>query len=76
MLILCLSAILLTSCQHNTEQPCDDHFTKGNNYCLKGDFENAIKEFDLAIKSDPNNANAFYGKGVVYTLMSDYDKAK
>ena len=73
--ILFSLVLIFYSCGHRTEQPCDDHFIKGNNYLISTDFDNSLLEFDTAIKLDAQNANAFYGKGNIYLFKGEYQKA-
>ncbi|MBS1625425.1 MAG: tetratricopeptide repeat protein [Bacteroidetes bacterium] len=70
-----LLTILLSGCNRGTEQPCDDHYIKGSNYALLGDLQSADREFDLALKQDAMNANAWYGKGTVYHMRNKGNEA-
>jgi len=51
------------------------HFNKGNNYRRKGEFENAIKEYTLAIKHNPEYYLAFYNRGRAYQNMGKYEES-
>lgn len=68
-------SILISGCTHHVEQPCDDHYIKGTNYALVGNLEDADKEFDLAIRQDAKNANAWYGKGTICHLRNKENEA-
>ena len=49
-------------------------FEKGINYCNQSDFDNAIIEFNEAIKLDPKFTNAYCFRGIVYA-KGDLEKA-
>jgi tetratricopeptide (TPR) repeat protein len=49
--------------------------TRGNAYYDKGLSDQAIQDFDQAIKLDPNYAEAFYDRGSAYFQKGDYDRA-
>jgi len=51
------------------------HSNRGNAYIRKGEYAQAIKDYDEAIKLMPNFANAFNNRGVAYQKMVDYDRA-
>ncbi len=40
-----------------------------------GDFDRAIAEYSEAIRLDPTNAKAFFGRGVAYAKKGDLDRA-
>jgi tetratricopeptide (TPR) repeat protein len=44
-------------------------------YTKKGDFENAVRNFELAIKLDPKLYYAYKELGDVYYIKRDYDRA-
>ena len=39
-------------------------------------YQNSLKEFELAIKFDPNNVKAYRKKGLVHFGLKQYDKAE
>jgi tetratricopeptide (TPR) repeat protein len=41
-------------------------FNNGNVYCEKGDYQQAIIDWNMAIKIKPDYADAFYNRGFVY----------
>jgi tetratricopeptide (TPR) repeat protein len=47
----------------------------GDNFYEKGEIQEAIKEFQLALKLDPNNVNVRNSLGVCFGLQSHYDAA-
>jgi tetratricopeptide (TPR) repeat protein len=48
---------------------------RGNAYSSKGDYDRAIKDYDLAIKLNPNNFKPYNNRGVAYQNKGDYDRA-
>lgn len=48
-------------------------YQKGKQYQSKNDFEKAIRYYSLAISSNPNFADAYYGRALCYRY---YDKTK
>jgi tetratricopeptide (TPR) repeat protein len=50
-------------------------FLRGKTYLENYDDDNAIKEFTEAIRLDPNNANAYSGRGFVYERKKQWDEA-
>src|SRR5258706_725148 len=57
-------------------------FNRGNAYEAKGQYDLAIKDFDSAIKRNPNDAAAFFSRGSTYfakgqtdSAMRDFDSA-
>ena len=49
---------------------------KGGTYLKKKDYDNALKNFDIAIEKDPEFAKAYYSKGLVYNKLKDPVKMK
>jgi tetratricopeptide (TPR) repeat protein len=49
--------------------------TRGSVHMAKGDNTRAIKDFDEAIKLDPNAGDAYYNRGIVYTDKNDLTRA-
>jgi tetratricopeptide (TPR) repeat protein len=48
------------------------HLYKGNCYANKEDFEKAIREYGLAIDSDPGYSLAYYNRAVARYSKQDY----
>jgi tetratricopeptide (TPR) repeat protein len=50
------------------------HDEMGYYHFVKADFDNSLKEFDLAIAEDPNDATAYYYKASIPYRKSGYDR--
>jgi hypothetical protein len=50
------------------------HDQLGYYHFVKADFDNSLKEFDLAIAEDPNDATAYYYKASIPYRKSGYDR--
>uniref|UniRef100_A0A8C9GEY1 Stress-induced-phosphoprotein 1 n=1 Tax=Piliocolobus tephrosceles TaxID=591936 RepID=A0A8C9GEY1_9PRIM len=53
----------------------EEHKLKGNELYKQKKFEEALKEYDEAIKVNPNDMTYYYNKAAVYIEMKLYDKA-
>jgi len=51
------------------------HNNRANAYSEKGDYERAIRDYDLAIQLNPNYAKPYNNRGVVYQKKGEYDRA-
>ena len=52
-----------------------DHINRGNNFLDEEKWDMAIREFDQALRLDPNNATAYGGRGDAYGGKGEWDKA-
>src|SRR6266478_4883154 len=50
------------------------HGELGYYHFVKADYDNSLKEFDLAIAEDPNDATAYYNKASIPYRKSGYDR--
>lgn len=48
---------------------------RGDAYCGKGDYDQAIADYNEAIRLDPDDALTYIGRGDVYYSKGDYDRA-
>ena len=48
---------------------------QGATYSKKGNYKEAIQEYDKAIKINPSYTTAYYNRSVAYTKTGQYDKA-
>ena len=44
-------------------------------YAGRRDYENALREFEAALASEPNNASALEGGGLIYRRLGEWDRA-
>jgi len=52
-----------------------DHVNRGNAHSDAQEFDDAILDYDDALKRDPAHAVAFYDRGTAYRMKQDHDKA-
>jgi tetratricopeptide (TPR) repeat protein len=48
---------------------------RGDAYRNKGNYDQAIQDFDQALRLVPNDADSFYNRGSAYLERKDYDRA-
>ena len=51
------------------------YYNRGEAYSYKGDYDQAITNFNQAIRLDPANAVAYNSRGYAYNEKGDYDQA-
>ena len=70
---------VIQSGRENQRDLASAYFNRGLAYGHKGDFDRAIRDFDQAIKINPNYVEALYCRGLTYSLcdraIQDYDEA-
>ena len=49
--------------------------TRGIAYSQKGQYDQAISDFNKAIEINPKNDRAYVGRAIAYTVTKKYDKA-
>jgi tetratricopeptide (TPR) repeat protein len=49
--------------------------TRGNHYYTNGEYDNALRDFDEAVRLDPKNAKAYYGRACARTRLDQDVKA-
>ncbi len=52
-----------------------EEFARGNECMIKGDWADAVKNYDRVIELDPNYAVAFNNRGAAHYLMGEYEEA-
>ncbi|RMG66915.1 MAG: tetratricopeptide repeat protein [Nitrospirae bacterium] len=57
------------------DKPGDYHVRKGNYRLEDGFYEDALKEFRLALEKNPEHEGAYLGMGITYMQMKRYDEA-
>ncbi len=82
--VVCLSGLYLSSCDKDTNSSSVNStyssdvveiFNQGIEYAKKGDYENAIKEYNRALEINPKYAEAYYNRGDAYDDMGDKERA-
>jgi tetratricopeptide (TPR) repeat protein len=69
----CTSVIASGDKSHS--ETAQAHVARGVAYFKKGNYDQAIKDFDYAIELDPTNPFPFYDRGTVESSLGLYDKA-
>jgi len=69
-----LSQIPRTPSESNVGSP-EDHYNRGIEEGKKGNYDNAIYEFNQALQLRPDYADAFFGRGVAYAHKGNQDQA-
>jgi len=54
---------------------CNEHKDKGNEFFKAGDFVNALKEFEEALRRDPSNIAVYANRSATYTKLMDAARA-
>jgi tetratricopeptide (TPR) repeat protein len=65
----------------NTESKNDmllfkSHLLLGQIYLHEKDYEEALREYEIILEKDLNNADAYYGIGVIYEEQGDFIRAR
>ena len=76
ILIISLSPTFASAQQKQDESKDADFYTKrGISYYQKGEYDQAILDFDKALQINPMNAEAYNNRGSVYGEKGRYDQA-
>lgn len=51
------------------------YYAKGVDYFDKGDYKNAVTNYDKAIERDPKDIYSYNNRGLTYINLGDYDRA-
>lgn len=54
---------------------CEQAHRRGSSHLVAGEFDEAIPYFDEAIRIDPKNAHAYFGRGYAWYKKKEYDSA-
>jgi len=69
---LILILICYTTLPNYAQNSAEEYFYSGVEKANSGDYQEAIEEFDKAIKINPKDAKAYYNRGVVKGGLGDY----
>lgn len=73
--ILVLIGVLFLSISSVYAETAEEYVRSGRIHGLRGNFTQAISDFTKAIEINPNYADAYYFRAVLYNKLKDYDKA-
>jgi len=66
---------LIDSDQKTAQTLAHAYNNRGNAYSVKGDYDQAIKDYAEAISVNPNDVKAFYNRGLAYSRKGEHDSA-
>ena len=58
-----------------SKETVDPRLEIGENYLKKGDWQEAVKQFNNIISDDSVNVGAYFNLGCAYALLGEYDRA-
>ncbi len=67
---------LTKAIEMNPPDVYDDYLNRGNTYDMANKFEEAMKDYELALKSRPGYAMVYFDRGIAYEHYKMFDKAK
>jgi tetratricopeptide (TPR) repeat protein len=76
--VITLFAILILipiTCAETDEMTADEHYLMGNALSSFGQYENATKEYQLALKIRPGFTDALNNLGIVLNRLGRYEEA-
>lgn len=83
IIVLCTLTLFFFSCSHipriivlHDPLTADEHLSLGLSYELKGEFDNAIKEYKKGLKKDKKGYRPLYYLGNANYKKREYDKAE
>ena len=62
--------------QPKVSDEAKEHWKKGNSLFETSKFQEAIAEFNEALRIDPKYADAYFNRALTYRIMHDYDAAQ
>lgn len=63
------------SAEINRGSSADHYVYLGEEYRQRGDYDNALRNYQIAISSEPNSARAYAGLGKLYFMLGDKQRA-
>ena len=74
-LILVSLLIMLSLSMCGEAKPAEDYLRRGNELSFSGEFEQAVDEYEQALKLEPENVDLLSNLGVAYYNLGQLDKA-
>ena len=74
-LLLLLVDGILAGCGGSTEGTAEWHFDQGQIFTQQGRYNEAIEEYDEAIRLNPQYAEAYLGRGIAYGNLGKHERA-
>lgn len=71
---LLLMLLLIAACSKSTLEKWQEQYDLGMRYLEEGSYKEAIVAFTAAIEIDPNQADAYIGRGGAYRLSGETDE--
>ena len=82
LLACCWLTAISAQAQKGREATALSYIARGNEWYSKGEYARAEADFTLAIATDPNQANAYYNRGItchqlgkLNEALADFDRA-
>lgn len=79
-MLLCILSVVLSSSFVGTSTPppptpTPTYLDQARFHSFRGQYEEAIADYTEAIRLDPENPSAYYGRGNAYAELGDYEEA-
>jgi tetratricopeptide (TPR) repeat protein len=75
VLVLGLVLLVMATVACSSLSPAKTAYNRGWDYAEQGDYENAIEEYDEAIRLDPQAAKAYNSRGIAYGEFGQHEQA-
>ena len=72
--VLIMFLIPIVSCSNNSNKN-EEYLERGYEEIVSGDYNAALKYFNIAIEIDPQSVEAYNNRGLVLGIMGDYSSA-
>ena len=74
--LLGLALLVMATVACSSLTPAETAYNRGWDYAEQGDYENAIEEYDEAIRLDPQLALAYHVRGLAYQRLGKSTEAE